>query len=83
LLLWFLCIVEGPWSGLPYAFARKKIRKAIGAHLPKAAHFNVLVNWKRPAQRTPKMTPEEFAALPESLDVRVVRYRIGHKGFRT
>ena len=61
----------------------KKIRKAIGEHLPKAAHFDVLVNWKRPAQRTPKMTEEEFAALPESLDVRVVRYSIAHKGFRT
>jgi hypothetical protein len=29
------------------------------------------------------MTEEEFAALPESLDVRVVRYSIAHKGFRT
>jgi hypothetical protein len=27
------------------------------------------------------MTEEEFAALPESLDVRVVRYSIAHKGF--
>jgi hypothetical protein len=29
------------------------------------------------------MTEEEFAALPENLDVRVVRYSIAHKGFRT
>ena len=61
----------------------KKIRKAIGEHLPKAPHFDVLVNWKRPALRPKKMTEEEFAALPESLNVRVVRYSIAHKGFRT
>ena len=60
-----------------------KIRKAIGAHLPKKPEFDVLVNWKRPAQRTPKMTVEEFEALPESLHVRVIRYSIAHKGFRT
>ena len=61
----------------------KKIRKAIGAHLPKAPQFDVLVNWKRPAKRTPKMTAQEFALLPESIDIRVVRYSIVHKGFRT
>ena len=61
----------------------KKIRKAIGAHLPKTANFDVLVTWKRPAQRVPSMTPEEFAALAPSLPVRVVRYTIARPGFRT
>ena len=44
----------------------KKIRKAIGEKLPKSPQFDVLVTWKRPAQRPKKMTEEEFAALPES-----------------
>lgn len=61
----------------------KKIRKAIGSQLPKAANFDVRVTWKRPAQRPPGLTPEEFALLPESLPVRVVRYTTGRPGFRT
>ena len=61
----------------------KKIRVAIGSQLPKAANFDVIVTWKRPAQRPPVMTPEEFALLPESIPVRVVRYTVAHPGFRT
>jgi hypothetical protein len=61
----------------------RKIRKAVGAQLPKTANFDVLVTWKRPAQRVPSMTPEEFAALPPCLRVRVVRYTIARPGFRT
>jgi len=61
----------------------KKMRKALGSQLPKSENFDVAVAWKRPAQRTPAQTPEEFALLPESIPVRVVRYTIAHKGFRT
>lgn len=61
----------------------KKIRKAIGSQLPKTANFDVIVNWKRPAQRDMAMTPAEFELLPESLSVRVVRYTIAQPGFRT
>jgi len=61
----------------------KKIRKAIGSQLPKADQFDVLVTWKRPAQRPPGMEPEDFALLPESLPVRVVRYTVSNSGFRT
>jgi len=61
----------------------KRIRKALGTQLPKSDNFDVVVTWKRPAQRTPSQTPEEFALLPESIRVRVVRYTITHKGFRT
>jgi len=60
-----------------------KIRKAIGSQLPKTANFDVTVTWKRPMQRVPSMTPEEFAQLPEAIPVRVVRYTIAHPGFRT
>lgn len=61
----------------------KKIRKAIGSQLPKTGKFDVLLSWKCPAKRPPAMAPEEFALLPESLPVRVVRYTIARRGFRT
>jgi hypothetical protein len=61
----------------------KKIRVAIGSQLPKAANFDVIITWKHPAQRPRTMSPDEFALLPESLPVRVVRYTIAHPGFRT
>ena len=61
----------------------KKIRKAIGSQLPKSESFDVIVTWKRPARPTPTQTPEEFALLPESIPVRVVRYTIAQPGFRT
>ena len=60
-----------------------KIRKAIGSKLPKSDSFDVLISWKRPTQRPRTMTPEEYAALPKTLFVRVVRYKITQKGYRT
>lgn len=60
-----------------------KIRKAIGAKLPKAAKFDVTILWERPAERPPGMEPAGFDALPESIRIRVVRYPILKKGFRT
>lgn len=61
----------------------KKLRRAIGSQLPKTANFDVLVTWKRPLKCPQTMTPAEFALLPESLPVRVVRYTVAHKGFRS
>lgn len=61
----------------------KKIRVAIGSQLPKTPNFDVTVTWQRPAQRPPAMSPQEFALLPDSIRVRVVRYTIAHPGFRT
>jgi hypothetical protein len=60
-----------------------KMRKAISSQLPSCANFDVIVTWKCPAQRPPAMTPEEFATLPASIPVRVVRYTIANPGFRT
>jgi Transposase DDE domain len=42
-----------------------------------------LVEWFKPLQKPRWMTQEKFAALPESLILREVRYRVGRKGFRT
>ena len=60
-----------------------KIRRAIGAHLPKRECFDVIINWKCPAQRIPSMSDEEFAVLPSSIPVRVVGYTLARAGFRT
>jgi hypothetical protein len=42
-----------------------------------------LIVWHKPAQRPKGCTPEEFAALPPSLSLRLVRYRVEIPGFRT
>lgn len=61
----------------------KKIRVAIGSQLPKSPNFDVTVTWKRPTQCPPGMSPEDFVLLPESLPVRVVRYTLARRGFRS
>jgi hypothetical protein len=61
----------------------KRIHKAIGSQLPKRETFDVIITWKRPAQRPPGVTKEDFEQLPESLPVRVVCYNVSQKGFRS
>ena len=61
----------------------KKIHRAITSQLPKTGDCDVVITWKRPEQRTPSMTPEEFALLPKSIAVRVVRHMVSQSGFRT
>ena len=61
----------------------KRIRQAIGSQLPRTGDYDVIVTWKRPAQRPDWMPAGDFALLPESIPVRVVRYTIAHPGFRT
>jgi Transposase DDE domain len=42
-----------------------------------------LIVWKKPAQRTEVWTEEEFAALPDTLTLRMIRLRVANPGFRT
>jgi len=42
-----------------------------------------LVVWRKPAQRTDVWSEEEFAALPETLTVRMIRLEVSHPGYRT
>jgi hypothetical protein len=42
-----------------------------------------VVEWFKPQQKPRWMTKEQFAALPESLIVREIRYQVGRPGFRT
>jgi hypothetical protein len=60
-----------------------KMRKVLGSKLPKAEAFDVIVDWKRPAQCPRSMSKEDFALLAESIRVRVIRYKIAQPGFRT
>jgi len=42
-----------------------------------------LVSWQKPSQRTEAWSEEEFAALPDTLTLRMIRLRVTAKGFRT
>ena len=42
-----------------------------------------LVTWQKPAQRTQTWSVEEFAALPETLTLRLIRLHVAAQGFRT
>lgn len=42
-----------------------------------------LVTWAKPAQRTEAWSVAEFAALPETLTLRMIRLQVATKGFRT
>ncbi len=42
-----------------------------------------VVEWLKPLQRPKWMTAEEFAAMPDKIVMRELRYRVGRRGFRT
>jgi hypothetical protein len=42
-----------------------------------------LIVWPKPAQRTEAWSAEEFAALPETLALRMIRWQVEAPGFRT
>jgi hypothetical protein len=48
---------------------------------PLGKHDHV-VHWLRPTTIPQWMTPQQYAQLPESLEVRELRYRVHQKGFR-
>lgn len=70
----------------PYAHPKDR---GAGKGLPRSRwlrQFGVmdqLVEWFKPPQRPRWMSQEKYAALPESLILREIRYRVGRKGFRT
>jgi hypothetical protein len=70
----------------PYAHPKDK---AARKGLPRSRwlrQFGVrdqLVEWFKPLQKPRWMSQEKFAALPESLILREIRYRVGQPGFRT
>jgi Transposase DDE domain len=44
---------------------------------------DVLVQWRKPSPRPKALTPEQFAQLPDVLQVRQLSYQIQQPGFRT
>ena len=42
-----------------------------------------LITWKKPTQRPKKTTPEDFAAMPESITLRHVKLEVSARGHRT
>jgi hypothetical protein len=44
---------------------------------------DILVRWKKPAQRTAAWSRQDFDALPEELTLRMVRLEVAFKGFRS
>lgn len=58
-------------TGLP----RSRWVRQLGQH-------DHVVDWLKPATCPAWMSPEQYAQLPESLEVRELRYRVHQKGFR-
>lgn len=46
-------------------------------------HDDILLTWKKPAQRPDSVSAEEFAALPDTLLLRQIRVHLGVKGGRS
>jgi hypothetical protein len=59
-------------KGMPHS----RWLRALGA-------FDQVVEWFKPEERPEWMTAQQYAALPETIQVRELRYRIARPGFRT
>ena len=70
----------------PYARPRDKTaRKGVprSRWMRSLGVWDQLVEWFKPLQKPRWMTEEAYAALPESLFLREIRYSVGRPGFRT
>jgi hypothetical protein len=69
----------------PYNAAGKKRLKGLPTSrwLRKLGVSDQWVEWFKPQERPDWLTVEQYAALPESLIVRELRYRVNRPGFRT
>ena len=63
--------------------SRVKVRKIDWRRGRRLGPNERLVVWKKGRQKPPYLTPEEWAALPAEITVRVIRQRVQQKGFRT
>jgi Transposase DDE domain len=69
----------------PYARSNVKARKGLprSRWMHQLGVLDQLVEWFKPPQKPQWMAQEKFAALPDSLVLREIRYRVGRPGFRT
>jgi hypothetical protein len=70
-----------PYAGPKGKSARKGLPRS--RWMRKLGVTDQLVEWFKPRQKPRWMSQEKFAALPESLILRELRYRVGRPGFRT
>jgi hypothetical protein len=63
-------------NGAAKGLARSRWLRSLGV-------LDQVVEWFKPEQRPEWMTAEQYAALPETLVVRELRYQVGRPGFRT
>jgi hypothetical protein len=49
----------------------------------KLGRYEQVVTWAKPKQRPEWMDPQTYAAMPETLEVRLLRVHVAEKGFRT
>lgn len=63
---------KGVCKGLP----RSRWLRSLGV-------YDQVVEWFKPQERPEWMTAEQYAALPETLTVRELRYEVSRRGFRT
>lgn len=78
--------------GAMASLAERGIDSVMRLHQARAADFrrgkalgpeDRLVRWEKPSQRTEAWSEEEFAALPPTLFLRMIRLQVAAKGFRT
>jgi len=60
-----------------------KAIRSLGAKLPRSESFEVLTLLHKPCGRPLTISSEDFAAMPNGVPVRVVRYSLSRHGFRT
>jgi hypothetical protein len=60
-----------------------KTGKPTSSFVRRLGKHDQIVRWIRPANRPLWISDEQWAAMPEWLDVRELRYTLAHKGQRT
>jgi len=70
-----------PHQGATPVRARKGVPRS--RWLGQLGGMDQLVAWVKPVACPPWMTADQFAALPQELCVRALRYPVGQPGFRT
>lgn len=62
---------------------RRQVRNKGSAVLRKLGASDQIVEWRKPKREPAWMTAEQFKTLPSLLQLRILRYRISRKGFRS
>lgn len=69
-----LLMKRGVWVCFRLHQRRRSVQQRVGGGIER---------WQRPEQCPNWMSPKQFVSLPESIEVRIVRYSLERKGYRT